>query len=80
MRRYSCHILGSRGRFFRAGEDVPDDVPVAPFAEKYRLPDDEQPDESNPPQEHTTITRARPPRSTRSDLTVRRIRSFFNIS
>ena len=48
MRRYSIHLIASRGRFFKAGEPIPDDVSVPPFAEKrYRIPD-EQPDESDP--------------------------------
>ena len=49
LRRYSVAIIGSRGRFFRAGEEIPDDVSVAPLAEKrYRIRDEQQqPDESD---------------------------------
>ena len=48
MRRYRCHIIASKGRFFRAGDPIPDDVVVAGFAEKYhRIREDEQPDESD---------------------------------
>jgi hypothetical protein len=46
MRRYSVHIIASKGRFFRAGEDVPDDVSVPQGAEKYRIREG-QPDESD---------------------------------
>ena len=47
MRRYAIHIIASKGRFFSAGEPIPDDVSVPPFAEKYhRIREDEQPDES----------------------------------
>jgi hypothetical protein len=46
MLRYRIHVLASRGRFYRAGEDVPNDVAVPQGAEKYRIRD-EQPDESD---------------------------------
>ena len=43
----SSDILASKGRFYRAGEPIPEDVSVPPFAEKYhRIREDEQPDES----------------------------------
>ena len=48
LRRYSIHIIASKGRFFSAGEPIPDDVSVPPFAEKYRIRDEEQLDESDP--------------------------------
>ena len=47
MRRYSIHIIGSRGRFFSAGEPIPDDVSIPGCAEKHRIVD-EQRDESDP--------------------------------
>jgi hypothetical protein len=45
LRRYSIHIIASKGRFFSAGEPIPDDVTVAGFAERFRLPDEQQPDD-----------------------------------
>ena len=44
VRRYRCHIIASKGRFFRAGDPIPDDVKVAGCAEKYRIVDEQQPD------------------------------------
>ena len=44
----STDILASKGRFYRAGEPIPEDVSVPPFAEKcHRIREDEQPDESD---------------------------------
>jgi hypothetical protein len=41
LRRYSIHI-------FSAGEPIPDDVSVPPFAEKHhRIREEQQPDESD---------------------------------
>jgi hypothetical protein len=47
-RRYSIAIIASRGRYFAAGEEIPPDVVVAPFAEKFhRIVDDvQQPDDA----------------------------------
>jgi len=41
MRRYGINIIASKGRFFSAGEPIPDDVSVAPSAEKYRIRDEQ---------------------------------------
>jgi hypothetical protein len=46
MRRYRIHIIASRGRFFSAGDPIPEDVSVPGCAEKYRIRD-EQSDESD---------------------------------
>ena len=47
MRRYRCHVLASRSRFYPAGEPIPDDVSTPGCAEKYRIREDEQSDESD---------------------------------
>ena len=47
MRRYRINIIGSKGRYFPAGTPVDDDVSVAQGAEKYRIVDEQQPDESD---------------------------------
>ena len=60
MRRYSCHVIAAGGRFFKAGEDVTDDVTVAGCAEKYRIREDEQPDESDP-RKSTAPSECEPP-------------------
>ena len=41
-------MIGSKRRFYRAGEPIPDSVSVPGCAEKYRTRE-EQPDESDPP-------------------------------
>ena len=48
VRRYRCHIIASKGRFYARGEEIPDDVKVPGCAEKYRIVDEQQPDESDP--------------------------------
>ena len=61
VRRYSIHLIASRGRFFKAGEPIPDDVSVPPFAEKqHRIRDEQQQSDekrsresTTPPLEHT---------------------------
>ena len=46
LRRYRINILASKGRFFAAGEPIPDDVSVPAFAEKHhRIREDEQADD-----------------------------------
>jgi hypothetical protein len=42
VRRYRCHIIASRGRFYARGEEIPDDVKVPGCAQKYLIVDDEQ--------------------------------------
>ena len=54
VRRYSIHLIASRGRFFKAGESIPDDVSVPGCAEKYRIRD-EQGDESDSRKSHDTF-------------------------
>ena len=46
LRRYSIHIIASKGRYFAAGEAIPDDVVTPGCAERYRIVD-EQPDDSS---------------------------------
>jgi hypothetical protein len=47
MRGYRIHLIASKGRFFSAGEPIPDDVSTPGCAERYRIREDEQPDESD---------------------------------
>jgi hypothetical protein len=47
MRRYSIHVLATKGRFFSAGEPIPDDVKVPGCAERYRIREEEQRDKSH---------------------------------
>jgi hypothetical protein len=67
MRRYRIHVLASKGRFFRAGEPIPDDLAVAGCAEKCRIREDEQPDESEP-RGGSAASEREQPRGDRRDL------------
>jgi hypothetical protein len=59
LRRYSIHIIASKGRFFSAGEQIPDDVTVAGFAERCRLPDEQQPDDERAKPQHQSASSPR---------------------
>ena len=40
--RFYARVLASRGRFFAAGEPIPDDVKTPPCAERYRVREEQR--------------------------------------